>query len=212
MACDDTVLQHTKAPRAYATCLTNLAERTLDHRTMSLSLGAWETQSELSRRVHSILRRAESMSRTQAAAVLSALILVLAGGTTELVRCPQLVSFSHTAPAISAEAQPSPPADYHNIVFNPSATPHGTLLKASMPSSQPSAPTHQSKLKQSHHANPSPMQRVKKQTPNPQHWVLLTNWEESSSPKLIPLLADPQTFIVPYAAIATDSGWLVIQL
>jgi beta-lactamase regulating signal transducer with metallopeptidase domain len=212
LACDDAVLKHTKAPKAYATCLTNLAERTLDRRTMSLSLGAWEKQSELTRRVHSILRHAESMSRPQAAAVLGVLILSLAAGTTGLVRCPQLVSFSRTTQAISAEAQPSPAAEYHNVVFNPTAAPHATLLKASMPSAQPSVPTLQTKPRQRRHANPSPTQRVKKQTSNPKHWVVFTNWDESSSPKLIPLLADPQSFVVPYAAIATESGWLVIQL
>jgi beta-lactamase regulating signal transducer with metallopeptidase domain len=212
IACDDAVLKHTKAPKAYATCLTNLAERTLDRRTMSLSLGAWEKQSELSRRVHSILRRAESMSRPQAAAVLSVLILALVGGTTGLVHCPQLVSFSRTTAAISAEAQPSPSTEYHNVVFNPTAAPHATLLKASMPSVQPSAPALQTKPRQRRHTNPSPTQRVKNQPPNPNHWVVLTNWDASSSPKLIPLLADPQSFVFPYAAIATESGWLVIQL
>jgi hypothetical protein len=180
---------------------------------MSLSLGAWEKQSELSRRVHSILRRAESMSRPQAAAVLGVLILSLAAGTTGLVRCPQLVSFSHIAPTISAEAQPSPAAEYHNVVFNPAAAPHATLLKASMPSGQPSALALQAKpKKKSRHANPSPVQRVKKNAPNAQHWLVLTNWEEPASPKMIPIPTDPQTIFVPYAAIPTDNGWLVIQL
>ncbi len=56
LACDDDVLRLTKAPKAYATCLTNLAEHRLGRRAAALSLGAWERQSELVRRVHSILR------------------------------------------------------------------------------------------------------------------------------------------------------------
>ena len=56
LACDDDVLRLTKAPKAYATCLTNLAEQRLGRRAAALSLGAWEKRSELARRVHSILR------------------------------------------------------------------------------------------------------------------------------------------------------------
>jgi beta-lactamase regulating signal transducer with metallopeptidase domain len=42
LACDDDVLRLTKAPKAYATCLTNLAEDRLGRRAAALSLGAWE--------------------------------------------------------------------------------------------------------------------------------------------------------------------------
>ena len=66
LACDDDVLRLTKAPKAYATCLTNLAEHRLSRRAAVLSLGAWEKRSELSRRVHSILRGGQGMGRTQA--------------------------------------------------------------------------------------------------------------------------------------------------
>jgi hypothetical protein len=68
LACDDDVLRLTKAPKAYATCLTNLAEHRLGRRAAALTLGAWERRSELSRRVHSILERGlerrEGMGRT----------------------------------------------------------------------------------------------------------------------------------------------------
>ena len=72
----------------------SLAEHSLDRREVSLSLGAWERQSELSRRVHSILRRGEGMTRLQARLVLSAIVLALLGGATGLSRCRQFVSFS----------------------------------------------------------------------------------------------------------------------
>src|SRR5271168_764815 len=66
LACDDDVLRLTKAPKAYATCLTTLAEHRLGRRAAALSLGAWEKRSELARRVQSILRGGEGMGRTQA--------------------------------------------------------------------------------------------------------------------------------------------------
>src|SRR5437867_3524718 len=65
LAWDDDVLRLTKAPKAYATCLTNLAEHRLGRRAAALSLGAWERESALARRVQSILRAGERMGRTQ---------------------------------------------------------------------------------------------------------------------------------------------------
>ena len=56
LACDDDVLRLTKAPKAYATCLTNLAEHRLGRRAAGVC--RWERgsrQSELVRRVQSIL-------------------------------------------------------------------------------------------------------------------------------------------------------------
>ncbi len=107
LACDDDVLRLTRAPKAYATCLTNLAEHRLGRRAAALSLGAWERQSELVRRVHSILRGAQEMGRTQARVVMSVLVLGLLGGSAELARCPELVSFSRATSPMSAEARVS---------------------------------------------------------------------------------------------------------
>ncbi len=124
LACDDDVLRLTKAPKAYATCLTNLAEHRLGRRAAALSLGAWEKRSELTRRVHSILRGGEGMGRTQARVVMSVLVLALLGGATELARCPQLVSFSQTALPVSAEVQ-SLPAGYQPVTFRASVNATG---------------------------------------------------------------------------------------
>ena len=213
VACDDAVLRLTKAPKAYATCLTSLAEHALDHRTMSLSLGALEKQSELSRRVYNILRHTEGMTRPQAAFVLSGLVVALLGGVAGLVRCPQFVSFSGPQPVVHAEAQSMPAAGYHNVVFNPSATaPHVTLLKASMPSSVPSTQINLNKQKSRHHGSASATQRVKKPANRTHQALMLTNWPESGRPRIILSVTDQQQFLAPYAAMHTDSGWLVIQL
>jgi beta-lactamase regulating signal transducer with metallopeptidase domain len=213
VACDDAVLRLTKAPKAYATCLTSLAEHVLDHRTMSLSLGAWEKQSELSRRVHNILRHAEGMSRPQAALVLGGLVLALFGGTTSLLRCPQFISFSGPQPALHADAHSSPTAaEFHSVVFNPSVGPHLTLLKASMPSSQPSAPISLAKQKSRRHTRAAAAQRMKKTANRTHQALMLTDWPESDRPRIILTVTDQHHFLAPYATMHTDSGWLVIQL
>jgi beta-lactamase regulating signal transducer with metallopeptidase domain len=100
MACDDGVVRVTRAPRAYATCLTSLAERGLHHRAEALSLGVLRRRPELVQRVHSLLRHGRSDgqvlgpigSRSLAAAVTCA----MAFGVVELSRCPQLVAFEIT--------------------------------------------------------------------------------------------------------------------
>ncbi|MGH9596920.1 MAG: M56 family metallopeptidase, partial [Edaphobacter sp.] len=142
LACDDDVLRSTKAPKAYATCLTNLAEKRLGQRAAMLSLGAWEKRSELARRVHSILRGGEGMGRTQARVVMTVLVVALMGGATELARCPEYVSFSPTALSMSAATRGVTGASYQAVAYHATdrasrngavAGAHETLLKASMP-------------------------------------------------------------------------------
>ena len=135
------MLRLTKAPKAYATCLTNLAEHRLGRRAAALSLGAWEKQSELARRVHSILRGGEGMGRTQARVVMGVVVVGLLGGSAELARCPQLVSFSRTALPVAVAVQvlrlvrDIEPVCVSRSGLDGAMTvgPHETLLKASMP-------------------------------------------------------------------------------
>ncbi len=94
MACDEGVIRVTRKPRAYAACLTSLAERGLERRaTEALSLGAWQRRPELVHRVHSILRRGRTLHPLATHAMLGALGCGLAMGTVELARCPQMVAF-----------------------------------------------------------------------------------------------------------------------
>jgi beta-lactamase regulating signal transducer with metallopeptidase domain len=206
LACDDDVLRLTKAPKAYATCLTNLAEQRLGlgHRAATLSLGAWERRSELARRVHSILRGGEGMGRVQARVVMGALVLGLLGGSAELARCPQLVSFSpRTVLPVSAMAQRLPAtAGYQPVAFHASGNAmgaaHETLLKASMPVGretgretgseislpdaikQPAVPVKKAATKR-HSASPVLQSRavrnVMPQMRRAEHWVVLTSWD-----------------------------------
>jgi beta-lactamase regulating signal transducer with metallopeptidase domain len=218
LACDDGVLRLTKAPKAYATCLTTLAEHRLERRGLSLSLGAWERQSELSRRVHSILRWREGMGRTRARVAVSALALGLLGGAAGMARCPQLVSFSAATLPLAQEAQALPTGDFQNAVFRPAAAAHETLLKASMSSSDMGLKTQGQVVRQkSHHPTRLALRRVKKSRSQGQkQWLVLTSWnelrDESGGARLVLTVAREQNFYASYAAVPTAGGWLVFQL
>jgi beta-lactamase regulating signal transducer with metallopeptidase domain len=140
MACDDGVIRVTHAPRAYAACLTGLAERGLQHRTEALSLGAWQRRPELVHRVHSILLRKPALSPAAARGMAVVLGCTLVAGSAELARCPQLIAF---VPAHAAEAaaknhsQPPVEAAYApkngGIYGGAPSAPRLTQLKAVLP-------------------------------------------------------------------------------
>ncbi len=110
MACDEGVVERTQAPRAYAACLTSLAERglqrDLEHRAETLSLAAWRRRPELVHRVHSILQRKQSLHPFAARALLSVVGCGLLLGSVELARCPQVVAFV-AAPQPVAKLEPT---------------------------------------------------------------------------------------------------------
>jgi beta-lactamase regulating signal transducer with metallopeptidase domain len=96
MACDEGVVRRTQAPRAYAACLTSLAERSMARRAEALSLGAFGRRSELVRRVHSVLRRQNTLHPVAARALVSVMGCSLLVASVELARCPQTVEFAAT--------------------------------------------------------------------------------------------------------------------
>jgi len=226
LACDDEVLRMTNAPKSYATCLTNLAEHRLGRRVAALSLGAWERRPELVRRVHSILQSGERMGRVQARVVMSSVVLGLLGGSVELARCPQIVSFSRAALPVSAMAQSLPvTAGYQPAAFHVSngagrgfGVAHETLLKASMPV------RHGGSVDSVKHPAVPVKKPVKKRPSSPvlqsrvsmsrsrgvQGWVVLTTWRESTRRGVV--FAADSEFSPSYAAVPTAGGWLAIQL
>jgi hypothetical protein len=242
LACDDGVLRLTKAPKAYATCLTTLAEQRMNRRRLSLSLGAWERQSELSRRVYSILRWREGLGRVQARVVLGLLVLGLLGGAAGLARCPQLVSFSPVEVPLSQVSQIVPPRDLQHVVFHPAASAHETLLKASMPAGNTGLSITRQILRQRPHRSSKPaLERVEMvQRRATRQWLVLTSWNESENEigneqgddfrnqsriqsrsrfesesggaRLVLTVSQEQNFYPSYAAVRTAGGWLVFQL
>jgi beta-lactamase regulating signal transducer with metallopeptidase domain len=119
MACDEGVVHRTQAPRAYAACLTNLAERSLKRRTQMLSLGAFERRPELVHRVHSILWRGSVLHPLAARAWIGAVCCGLLLGAVEMARSPQMVGFVQATPGrathdvASASATPAARATLH---------------------------------------------------------------------------------------------------
>jgi hypothetical protein len=228
LACDDDVLRLTKAPKAYATCLTNLAEHRLGRRAAALSLGAWERKSELARRVHSILLGGKRMGTAQARVVMSVVVLGLLGGSAELARCPQLISFSRAALPVSAEAQSSSvtgpggvPVMFHGV-GNVSGAAHETLLKASMPVDRGVRPVRSvssTVVKHRRGGRNSVVQRSRQNRAEVQQvrgWVVLTSWDRSGDgperPRMVFAEAQERVISISYAAVPTAGGWLVIQL
>jgi hypothetical protein len=232
LACDDDVLRLTKAPKAYATCLTNLAEDRLGRRAAALSLGAWERKSELARRVHSILLGGKRMGTAQARVLMSVLVLGLLGGSAELARCPQLVSFSRTALPVSVAAQ-SPsgvgsatgpgyvPVSFHGA-GNGLGVAHETLLKASVPVDRevrPVIPVSSTVVKHRRTSRNAVLQRSRQNRAGVQQvrgWVMLTAWDETERRGMVLSESLPgmqeRVISISYAAVPTAGGWLVIQL
>jgi bla regulator protein blaR1 len=103
MACDDGVIRVTRAPRAYAACLTSLAERGLERSVEALSLGAWQRRPELVHRVHSILHGKRRLSPAGTRLLLGMLGCGLLAGSVELARSPQLVAFVPERSAVAAK-------------------------------------------------------------------------------------------------------------
>jgi beta-lactamase regulating signal transducer with metallopeptidase domain len=226
LACDDDVLRLTKAPKAYATCLTNLAERRLERRAAALSLGAWEKRSELARRVHSILRSGQGMGRMQARVVMGVLVVGLLGGSAELARCPQIVSFSTPGLPVAEAARSLPvggaryqATSFHlpNTVNNVPVAAHETLLKVSAPMNR-SIRLAQTTPKQRHTATaPALMRSSAKhvragQSGRPDHWVVLTSWNGIERQRMVFAVTEERVISTSYAAVPTAGGWLIIQL
>jgi hypothetical protein len=102
LACDDRVLTSGSGRKAYALCLTHLAEYSLIQKGFSLVLGAWESRPELVRRVQRILTQpVRTMGRKPALAVSGALLSGAFACTFTLAHAPQLVGF--IPPAVATQ-------------------------------------------------------------------------------------------------------------
>jgi hypothetical protein len=94
LACDDRVMQSSAGRKAYALCLTRLAELSLFRRGYSLMLGLWERRPELVRRIQRIVAQpVRRMGRRPAAAATGSLLAGALGCAVALSHSPQLVSF-----------------------------------------------------------------------------------------------------------------------
>jgi beta-lactamase regulating signal transducer with metallopeptidase domain len=132
-ACDDAVLDAAGNPRAYATCLTKLAENKLLRHVTSLAPGFWQRHSELAGRVENILHRRRNLSSAFSRGLVAAGLVASLSGVLALQRCPGLVSFAGneavamTAPVTPLErTHPDPfQAHYQEAVFHPAVSQTG---------------------------------------------------------------------------------------
>jgi beta-lactamase regulating signal transducer with metallopeptidase domain len=222
VACDDSVLRSSFGRKAYAICLTRLAEHSVLRRSLSLALGAWERQSEVVRRVHRILQNpGKSMSSRQAALVTSGVVLAVLGGAIALARSPQLVAFAPLAPSsLGASLRaPSMPAVSSlreaglpsPVPSNSAEAPHMVETAMHLPSAKavPAAmPVRKLAIK--HTVKPPLMQ-------SQQEWVVLTEWTNTEiQPHVVFAVQQtksaPAAVIRTYAAVPFGNGWLLVQI
>jgi beta-lactamase regulating signal transducer with metallopeptidase domain len=221
MACDEGVIRITQAPRAYAACLANLAERGLEHRAEALSLGAWHRRSELVDRVHSILRNHRGLPPIAARVLLGAVGCSLLAATVELARCPQLVAFVPSAQAASTvQVAGNQSAQFGDAVYPSNQqqrlTPgvHAVLAEAEMPAAPPASRARLQNLNGKAHpvgelraasseprisesrsrSHEAQVERPVSQA-EPQQWIVFTAWEriETSNPSATQTTADYDT-------------------
>jgi beta-lactamase regulating signal transducer with metallopeptidase domain len=125
-ACDDAVLDAAGNARAYATCLTKLAEARLVRRVASLAPGFWQRHSELAGRVENILHRRPRLGPAFSRGLVAAGLAVSLSGALLLQRCPGFISFTSASPVAAAlqpdnhyQPQDAPLAHYQQAVFHP---------------------------------------------------------------------------------------------
>jgi beta-lactamase regulating signal transducer with metallopeptidase domain len=141
-ACDDAVLDQAGNARAYATCLTKLAESRLVRRVSALAPGMWQRRSELAGRVENILHRRRNPGPWLSRGLVTAGLIFSLSGAALLQRFPGLVTFADT-PAVAAasgermpEHKPSlvearfsrnnlQQPQYHEAVFHPDMSANG---------------------------------------------------------------------------------------
>jgi beta-lactamase regulating signal transducer with metallopeptidase domain len=228
LACDDRVASSSAGRKAYALCLTHLAEYSLLRRSFSLVLGAWERRPELVRRVHRILRKpVRSMSRKPAMLVSGGLLAGALGSAIVLAHSPQLVNFVPSRPALQ-ETEGLPSLPELNRALGGGTT---QLVKAAMPS-QTDQPAHRpallrsAALKHTENKRP-PASRVASLRPLPaplsnpdqRALVVLTQWRIYQPPPRVVLAVSSDRRVMPavvipatFAIVPTANGWLIIQI
>ena len=142
-ACDDAVLDAAGNARAYATCLTNLAENRLVKRVTSLAPGFWERHSELSGRVENILHRRRHLGPWLSRGLVTVGLAASLTGVFMLERCPGIITFAgNDSVAAAVTVQPmyhdQPQARYQEAVFHPAPSqPRVNVQQKARPAQQP---------------------------------------------------------------------------
>lgn len=211
LACDDGVLQCTNAPKAYASCLVNLADKSLLQRGVALALRAWEQPSELARRVERVLNPPQrALSTTRARWVAGALMAGTLTGALMLGGSPHLVSFTSDRHLTEADDSQVPPASFHE----PGSLARPMLVKAVMPMRQISPlQTVHSQHQRFRKANlQKSFSHRNRSARAASPWLVVRSWQANFSPAQVTLAVADANSSMSYAAVATRNGWLIVQL
>jgi beta-lactamase regulating signal transducer with metallopeptidase domain len=228
LACDDRVVRSTAGRKAYALCLTHLAEFAMLRRSFSLVLGAWERRPELVRRVHRILAQpVRSMGRRPALAATGGLLAGALGCAIVLAHSPQLVSFA-PAGQLTELAKTIAPLDPHELGRALGGTPH--LVKATMPlpaAADKKKVVRKAVLKHTQHRCSETSRMAKLESapvtaPLPEldqrRLVVLTEWTMYQMRPRVVLAVERERGMAPvmvpatYAVVPTPNGWIIIQI
>jgi beta-lactamase regulating signal transducer with metallopeptidase domain len=237
LACDDRVLHSQCGRKAYAVCLTRLAEYSMLRRGYSLVLGALDKRPELVRRVHRILwRPQEGMSRRRGAMVTAGLVVGLMAGAAGLARSPQLVSF---APVHIAQHKSAPLAEPVSLQASVPVAPVIPVARVEAPreirtravmGSPKAAKVVMARADMDGvgvaGAGVEPVRRVKqpravavkqqvkrRHDRAPQDWVVLTEWRGGvPGSQMVIAVARTPNQQTSYAAVQIADGWLIVQI
>ncbi len=215
LACDASVVASTAQPLEYARCLTRLAEHRSQYRKLALSLAAWSRESDLGRRVFSLLEPAGAWSSRPARLATGSLVLVLAICGVGMARVPHLVTFGEAYTA----AQPGASAAVRNsdpvvpVVYRETTPSRAMLLNTVM---RPASGTKSSYAR----ALQPPLHRAHAAKPRRQRpRILLTTARVSverepisQTGRLVRTVYVQPEFSPSFAAVPFADGWLIVQL
>jgi beta-lactamase regulating signal transducer with metallopeptidase domain len=222
LACDDSVLRSGPGRKAYAVCLTHLAEYSMLRRSLKLALGAWERRPELVRRVQRILEQPiHSMGRKPAMAATGSLIAGALLCALVLARSPQLIRFT---PSYNLSDSAQSMTGLHDISRPLEGTPQ--LVKAVMPLKSDLAKSVQPEAARTgtHPSKPSVRTAVlrtrlhKPAVQSQRTLLVLTQWTGiEQAPRLVMTVSQdgsavPMLIPASYAVVATPNGWLIVQI
>jgi beta-lactamase regulating signal transducer with metallopeptidase domain len=233
LACDDRVLHLGSGRKAYALCLTHLAEYSLVRRGFGLVLGAWERRPELVRRVQRILYEpARTMKRWPALAATGGLVAGALGCALTLARAPEMVQF---APPQLTRAQMAASLDIGQVSRALGGKPE--MVKAVMPAGSAMPSTLNPKVRPQavrpavvrrpiHRRAPSSQLAGLRTPPPPQAGTLfvMTQWSDMTMPSQVVVTfahmpdvkpgarQSPPVIHAAFAVVRTPTGWLVIQI
>ncbi len=224
LACDDRVLRATGAPKAYATCLTRIAEHGMFSRGLSLALGAWRRQSELSARVHRILSRpGRTFTGTQTSFAAAVMLLGVVAASATLARAPRLITFSAAPaarPALVASAIASPGqavtlGSYRAVPVKavmPVSDRQPALARSvrrRVSGSRSAACNAQRLIKTTATISGAAGSAVQSRTIRTR--VVLTR-ASGDVPQIQQFVIPTVAYVPAYAAVRTPDGWIIIQL